>query len=305
MSIVPTANQQNAAIPITAATTSNAVASINNSSISNNLAQQQHSSPASGNNQSANSDTKAYQPHQQFSNLNVSALSSSTILNPLSIVNSSSPAQSSTTASAKKSTMSSSALNNSNSQQTNSIVTLTSNVSMSSSVTTAASFGVASLNEAKSATSQIVASSPAPSIPIAQTQTLIGESQAQLPTTPAQSATNNPPVYDDISIFMWSVCKTCNKSTKRQVMSPDTWSFSLAKFLEITFHSNAYRQFNEEATNANSVNYCTHSLLQDHYQYFRFKNVVTVFSLSKISINSLNLPNIVLKSNVRKKSNEN
>ncbi len=102
-------------------------------------------------------------------------------------------------------------------------------------------------------------------------------------------------VYDDINIFMWSVCKICNKSTKKIPMAPDTWSYSLAKFLELTFHAKNYTQFNNDDENK-----CKHSLFQDHYQYFRFKNIVTVFSTSKITIRTLNLPIVVLKSNVLK-----
>ena len=101
-------------------------------------------------------------------------------------------------------------------------------------------------------------------------------------------------VYDDINIFMWSVCKICNKSTKKFAMSPHTWSFSLAKYLELTFHAKNYHQFNEN----NSKPVCTHSLFQDHYQYFRFRNIVTVFSTSKISIRLLQLPSFLLKSSV-------
>jgi hypothetical protein len=100
-------------------------------------------------------------------------------------------------------------------------------------------------------------------------------------------------VYDDINIFMWSVCKICNKSTKKIPMAPDTWSYSLAKFLELTFHAKNYTQFNNDDEHK-----CKHSLFQDHYQYFRFKNIVTVFSTSKITIRALNLPIIILKSNV-------
>jgi hypothetical protein len=100
-----------------------------------------------------------------------------------------------------------------------------------------------------------------------------------------QQQQQQQPIYDDINIFMWSVCKICNKSTKKTAMSPDTWSYSLAKFLELTFHGKQYHQFNDS-----SGRDCKHSLFNDHYQYFRFKNIVTVFSLSNISMKSINLP---------------
>ncbi len=77
-------------------------------------------------------------------------------------------------------------------------------------------------------------------------------------------------------------------------MSPDTWSFSMAKFLELTFHAKNYQQFNSNEETA----CCKHSLFQDHYQYFRYRNIVTVFSTSKINIRSLYLPEVSLKSTV-------
>ena len=85
---------------------------------------------------------------------------------------------------------------------------------------------------------------------------------------------------------MWSVCKLCNKSTKKVTMSPDTWSLSMAKFLELTFHAENYRQFNFNG----EPNCCKHSLFQDQYQYFRYRNIVTVFSTSKINLRYVHLP---------------
>ena len=111
--------------------------------------------------------------------------------------------------------------------------------------------------------------------------------------TPAQP---QQPVYDDINIFMWSVCKVCNKSSKKTAMSPDTWSYSLAKFLELTFHGKEYHQFNSDCDSLE----CRHSLFLDHYQYFRFKNIVTVFSLSKINLKQIHLPIDTLNTMVNK-----
>lgn len=101
-----------------------------------------------------------------------------------------------------------------------------------------------------------------------------------------------PHVYDDINIYMWSVCKLCNRSTKKVTMSPDTWSFSMAKYLELTFHGDNYKQFSQ----TDDPVCCKHSLFQDHYQYFRFRNIVTVFSSSKIDLKYVCLPATVLAS---------
>ncbi|CAF0732180.1 unnamed protein product [Brachionus calyciflorus] len=123
-------------------------------------------------------------------------------------------------------------------------------------------------------------------------QPLRTSTQIQTPVQPTQqSQPQSQPIYDDINIFMWSVCKICNKSTKKVAMSPDTWSFSLAKFLELTLHTqSAYHQFNPDSDHE-----CKHSLFSDNYQYFRFKNIVTVFSASKITLKKLFLPEAELK----------
>jgi len=71
--------------------------------------------------------------------------------------------------------------------------------------------------------------------------------------------------------------------------------------LELTFYAKNYHQLFkiDDLSQPNATHCCKHSLFQDHYQYFRFKNIVTVFSTSKISIRTLCLPTLILKSNVR------
>jgi hypothetical protein len=128
-----------------------------------------------------------------------------------------------------------------------------------------------------------------------QPPTLPAQSQVKTEQQNQQQQQQHQPIYDDINIFMWSVCKICNKSSKKISMSPDTWTYSLAKFLELTFHGKTYHQFNNFDTLE-----CNHSLFNDHYQYFRFKNIVTVFSLSKINLNNIFLPAENLKTAVKK-----
>lgn len=133
------------------------------------------------------------------------------------------------------------------------------------------------------------ASQQTPTVPPPQSHT-----SPQIHHDTTSSPIAQQPIYDDINIFMWSVCKICNKSTKKTPMSPDTWSYSLAKFLELTFHGKTYHQFN----NNSDSHECHHSLFIDHYQYFRYKNIVTVFSLSKINLKSIQLPADVLNLSV-------
>ena len=183
-----------------------------------------------------------------------------------------------------------------------------------------------------SSNSNLTVNSNSLSIPGSALKSSSTESLAIKPTEqpPIQQTQQQTVNYDEFNIYMWSVCKICNKvcvfihfwfafflnldlnlflfklvlfkSTKKLPMSPDTWTFSFAKFLEITFYASNYSQFynpDDPSSSTNSHSHCCkHSLFQDHYQYFRFKNIVTVFSTSKISIRTLYLPSFVLKSNV-------
>ena len=160
-----------------------------------------------------------------------------------------------------------------------------------------ANLSVAALSTSYSVGANKLSSSTIASPPLAPQHQHQQQQQQQPPPAPPAPTTQqnqqNNFVYDDINIFMWSVCKICNKSTRKMIMSPDTWSFSLAKFLKLTFHTRSYTQFN-----ADDEPKCQHSLFQDHYQYFRFKNIVTVFSTSKISTKTLSLPPMALKCQV-------
>ena len=74
-------------------------------------------------------------------------------------------------------------------------------------------------------------------------------------------------------------------------MSPDTWSYSLAKFLELLFYANDYKR----NTNSNKDDCCKHSLFHQHDIYFRFKNIQTLFSYSPVKIRRLDLPSVTSK----------
>lgn len=52
-------------------------------------------------------------------------------------------------------------------------------------------------------------------------------------------------------------------------ISLETWSLSLAKYLELQFYGGSF--------NRRGMQGCTHSLHHDHFQYFGYKNQVAVF----------------------------
>lgn len=222
------------------------------------------------------STSSVQKPDQSSLNLNVSALAA----------NSASSSMSSSFASSKPVLTSTTAANNRSNSQILSIASML--PSASSSKPPAVAPSTTSVSETQSVTKT---TNQTPTQAVQNTQT-----QPQ-PQPVAIQQQQQQPIYDDINIFMWSVCKICNRSTKKMAMSPDTWSFSLAKFLELTFHARNYHQFCG-GSDENSDCECKHSLFQDNYQYFRFKNVVVVFSTSKIVIKSLHIPEVLLKPSV-------
>ncbi len=54
-------------------------------------------------------------------------------------------------------------------------------------------------------------------------------------------------------------------------MATETWSVSFAKYLELRFHGDAYKRHGAGDSR------CGHSLHQDHFQYFGFKDIVASF----------------------------
>jgi 1-phosphatidylinositol-3-phosphate 5-kinase len=81
-------------------------------------------------------------------------------------------------------------------------------------------------------------------------------------------------------------------------MSPDTWSYSLGKFLELLFYANDYKRNRM----GNKEDYCKHSLFHHHDINFRLKNIQTTFMYSTIKVRKLDLPSIVKTITVRLKN---
>ncbi|XP_046687146.1 putative 1-phosphatidylinositol 3-phosphate 5-kinase, partial [Homalodisca vitripennis] len=94
------------------------------------------------------------------------------------------------------------------------------------------------------------------------------------------------PHTDDDSILMWTYCPACNQQVSQVMrMSPDTWSFSFAKFLELHFHAGQYTVRGSD---------CTHSIHQACRQFFGHNNMVAYFQYEKISVWEISLPPLLL-----------
>ncbi|XP_065348560.1 1-phosphatidylinositol 3-phosphate 5-kinase isoform X2 [Cloeon dipterum] len=90
------------------------------------------------------------------------------------------------------------------------------------------------------------------------------------------------------AILMWSWCVVCKKNSPVVPMSVDSWSLSLAKYLELRFHTPCYTRRGRENT-------CRHSLHQQHYQYFGYKDIIATFKYSKVLMWHISLPPAVIQ----------
>ncbi|RWS02330.1 Csa-PIP kinase-like protein [Dinothrombium tinctorium] len=88
------------------------------------------------------------------------------------------------------------------------------------------------------------------------------------------------------NIITWSWCQECKASSPSFPLSPDSWSLSFAKFLELKIYGNKYvRRLSEELSS------CTkHSLFNDSVQYFAYKQMVASFKYVPIVLREIVLP---------------
>lgn len=66
------------------------------------------------------------------------------------------------------------------------------------------------------------------------------------------------------TILMWSCCRQCGHETQVIPMSDNTWKYSFAKYLELTFWSSSLHP---------RAAVCPHDIHKDHVRYFGFNNV--------------------------------
>lgn len=82
-------------------------------------------------------------------------------------------------------------------------------------------------------------------------------------------------------ILMWSCCKICGNETQVMPMSEDTWKYSFAKYLELSFWcKNLHAR----------AGVCPHDLHRDHLRYFGFKDVALRIHYDKINLLEIIVP---------------
>lgn len=126
-------------------------------------------------------------------------------------------------------------------------------------------------------------------------------------------------------ILMTSWCSVCHEMTPSIEMSKDTWCLSFAKYLELRFHSHAYKRRVVDINNTQSINVfnasdnkqeptlhtamqtseteakpkepstpCSHSLHRDHVQYFSYNGIVASFIYTPVEVWEIGLPCMLL-----------
>ena len=66
------------------------------------------------------------------------------------------------------------------------------------------------------------------------------------------------------TILMWSACKICGNETQIVPMSEETWKYSFAKYLELSFWSSPLHA---------RAGICPHDIHRDHLRFFGFRDV--------------------------------
>lgn len=109
--------------------------------------------------------------------------------------------------------------------------------------------------------------------------------------------------HKQILMFTW--CSKCQEVSKTVALQQDTWHMSFGKYLEMRFHSHAYRRrngtsnsmqdkSNQMLTDSDSTPTCTHSIHRDHVQYFTYNGIVVSFTYTPITPWEISLPTLTV-----------
>ncbi|KAF1817375.1 hypothetical protein P152DRAFT_427141 [Eremomyces bilateralis CBS 781.70] len=83
------------------------------------------------------------------------------------------------------------------------------------------------------------------------------------------------------AVLMWSCCRICGMETQVIPMSDNTWKYSFAKYLELTFWSTGLKPRSED---------CDHDIHRDHVRYFGFNNMALSIQYDKIELYEVIVP---------------
>lgn len=86
--------------------------------------------------------------------------------------------------------------------------------------------------------------------------------------------------FDNV-MLMWSICRECQQETPAVSMSSNTWKFSFAKYLELTFWSRPLPP---------RAGICPHDVNMNHIRYFGFNNLAVSVQYEAIRILEVIVP---------------
>ncbi|KAF2022244.1 hypothetical protein BU24DRAFT_384801 [Aaosphaeria arxii CBS 175.79] len=87
------------------------------------------------------------------------------------------------------------------------------------------------------------------------------------------------------TILMWSCCRLCGKETQVIPMSDNTWKYSFAKYLELTFWSSELHP---------RAGLCPHDIHKNHVRYFGLNNVAVRIQYDSIPLYEVVVPRPVI-----------
>lgn len=92
-----------------------------------------------------------------------------------------------------------------------------------------------------------------------------------------------PPRFKGLenTILMWSSCKLCDFETQVAPMSADTWKYSFAKYLELSFWNKSLHLRSGS---------CTHDIHREHVRCFGFKNMAIRINYEPINLVEIIVP---------------
>ncbi|KAL9050431.1 MAG: hypothetical protein Q9162_006645 [Coniocarpon cinnabarinum] len=83
------------------------------------------------------------------------------------------------------------------------------------------------------------------------------------------------------TILMWSVCQECSQETPVVPMSRNTWKYSFAKYLELSFWS---RKIEPRA------GICPHDISKSHKRFFGFRNLAVSVTYDVVKVMEVSMP---------------
>ena len=83
------------------------------------------------------------------------------------------------------------------------------------------------------------------------------------------------------TILMWSVCRECTQETPVVPMSRNTWKYSFAKYLELSFWSHSMEP---------RAGVCPHDINRHHTRYFGFNNLAVRVTYRSIKVMEVSMP---------------